>query len=109
MSAASGKGVTESLALAHAPLTRMTPAGTLFPGSTLFEKSPPFPGSACALSPCAHAGGNAQSAGAISHQAPSKHRRNRESIFLPLSELPFQMEHGFGYRSASSSAINSGF
>ena len=40
----SGTGVTESLALDHAPFTRITPSGTLFKGCTLSEKSPPFLG-----------------------------------------------------------------
>src|ERR1700721_1668620 len=44
----SGTGVTESLALDHAPFTRMTPVGTFVSGCRLFEKSPPFFGASCA-------------------------------------------------------------
>src|SRR5579863_793311 len=40
----SGTGVTESLALDHAPLTRITPVGTLFSDCGFSEKSPPFLG-----------------------------------------------------------------
>src|ERR1700733_8749814 len=38
----SGKGATESLELAQAPLTRITPSGTFVVACTLSEKSPPF-------------------------------------------------------------------
>src|ERR1700728_1153405 len=40
----SGIGVVLSLALDHAPLTRMTPEGTLTGGVFAFEKSPPSGG-----------------------------------------------------------------
>src|SRR5579863_2330922 len=42
-------GVTVSLALDHAPFTRMTPFGTFVPDCTLSEKSPPFLGGLCGL------------------------------------------------------------
>src|SRR5580704_7382304 len=38
----SGSGVNESLALAHAPFTKITPSGTFVTACVLLEKSPPF-------------------------------------------------------------------
>src|SRR5215469_8041482 len=38
----SGTGVIESLALDHAPFTKITPVGTFVGGCVVFEKSPPL-------------------------------------------------------------------
>jgi hypothetical protein len=42
----SGTGVAESLALDHAPFTKITPAGT-FVGVLVFETSPPLSAGFC--------------------------------------------------------------
>src|ERR1700682_2698361 len=72
----SGTGVRESLALAQAPLTRMTSFGTFFTGFVTSEKSPPFGGALC---------GSVDWLQAIAdtHVARmSKKRKNPECIFL---------------------------
>src|SRR5258708_32355608 len=76
----SGTGVTESLALDQAPLTRMNPVGTFVAGCRLLEKSPPFFGSFC---------------GRVSWPQPGKdkrtikNRKNPQRIFLPSNLCSF--------------------
>src|SRR5260370_24106306 len=74
----SGSGVTESLALAQAPLTRMAPAGTFCfsVGWVLVEKSPPFCEVLCDPALWPQAGNDTQKA------RTNKKRKNPEYIFL---------------------------
>src|SRR6266851_1498762 len=73
----SGSGVTESLALDQAPLTRITPAGTLFAGCTLSEKSPPFWAACCGRALWPQASNDTNKA-----RTADEHQR-REGIFTP--------------------------
>jgi hypothetical protein len=73
----SGTGVTESLALDHAPFTRITPAGTFVAdGETLVEKSPPFLGTACGLESWLQVSNGSAAASAIMES------RNRKGMLL---------------------------
>src|ERR1700733_9380676 len=58
----SGSGVTESLALDHAPFTRMTPVGTLIMGWVRLAESSPFLGTLCDSALWPHAGDNGSQA-----------------------------------------------
>src|SRR5216684_4537603 len=71
----SGTGVTESLALDHAPFTRMTPFGSFAAGSMLLEKSPPLLDAVCGLP--AWAPTNDEAAKTIMNK-----QQSRERIFL---------------------------
>src|SRR5271163_4092428 len=73
---ASGRGVPESLALDHAPLTRMTPVGSFF-AFVFCEKSPPLGGAACERADCAKASNQRNETRKI------KEWRNAENIGLP--------------------------
>src|SRR5258706_397236 len=72
----SGRGVTLSLALDHAPFTKMTPSGTLVCGCVLLEKSPPFRGALCCPLVWPHASNDTDQA------ATNEKRRNPECISL---------------------------
>src|ERR1700691_1375811 len=84
----SGTGVTESLARDRAPFTRITPVGTFDPGWTTSEKSPPFLGAFCGLSPCAQAGEVTERARAI------KEHKNRKRILIPRTRVAFDQRPG---------------